>query len=91
MQLARRDHSALDCCVVVILSHGCQVGGLTFSSRCQEGCPERPCRSLVPSYIQDTLAFVGRATGPCPPPAVFSEAIWPSEELGAPPAWVGGL
>ncbi|XP_036681568.1 caspase-9 isoform X6 [Balaenoptera musculus] len=23
-ELARRDHSALDCCVVVILSHGCQ-------------------------------------------------------------------
>ncbi|XP_074236210.1 caspase-9 isoform X3 [Saimiri boliviensis] len=24
LELARRDHSALDCCVVVILSHGCQ-------------------------------------------------------------------
>ncbi|XP_033288893.1 caspase-9 isoform X4 [Orcinus orca] len=24
VELARRDHSALDCCVVVILSHGCQ-------------------------------------------------------------------
>ncbi|XP_059997358.1 caspase-9 isoform X3 [Lagenorhynchus albirostris] len=26
VELARRDHSALDCCVVVILSHGCQSG-----------------------------------------------------------------
>uniref|UniRef100_A0A8C0AQE6 Caspase 9 n=1 Tax=Buteo japonicus TaxID=224669 RepID=A0A8C0AQE6_9AVES len=25
-KLAREDHRALDCCVVVILSHGCQVG-----------------------------------------------------------------
>uniref|UniRef100_A0A8C8EBQ9 Caspase 9 n=1 Tax=Otus sunia TaxID=257818 RepID=A0A8C8EBQ9_9STRI len=25
-KLAWRDHSTLDCCVVVILSHGCQVG-----------------------------------------------------------------
>lgn len=25
VELARRDHSALDCCVVVVLSHGCQV------------------------------------------------------------------
>lgn len=25
-KLAQQDHRALDCCVVVILSHGCQVG-----------------------------------------------------------------
>lgn len=25
--LARRDHSLMDCCLVVILSHGCEVGG----------------------------------------------------------------
>lgn len=31
--LSRRDHGALDCCVVVILSHGCQVGGLSFPGR----------------------------------------------------------
>ncbi|XP_027715618.1 caspase-9 [Vombatus ursinus] len=29
-QLARRDHSALDCCVVVILSHGCQASHIQF-------------------------------------------------------------
>ncbi|KAB0402241.1 hypothetical protein E2I00_013706 [Balaenoptera physalus] len=29
-ELARRDHSALDCCVVVILSHGCQASHLQF-------------------------------------------------------------
>ncbi|XP_074074476.1 caspase-9 isoform X2 [Macrotis lagotis] len=29
-QLAKRDHSALDCCVVVILSHGCQSSHLQF-------------------------------------------------------------
>ena len=25
-KLAQRDHRTLDCCIVVILSHGCQVG-----------------------------------------------------------------
>ncbi|NXQ95302.1 CASP9 protein, partial [Sagittarius serpentarius] len=29
-KLARRDHSALDCCVVVILSHGCQTSHIQF-------------------------------------------------------------
>ncbi|XP_009976923.1 PREDICTED: caspase-9, partial [Tauraco erythrolophus] len=29
-KLARRDHSALDCCVVVILSHGCQMSHIQF-------------------------------------------------------------
>ncbi|XP_001377659.3 caspase-9 [Monodelphis domestica] len=29
-QLAERDHSALDCCVVVILSHGCQASHIQF-------------------------------------------------------------
>ncbi|XP_040843879.1 caspase-9 isoform X1 [Ochotona curzoniae] len=29
-ELARRDHSTLDCCVVVILSHGCQASHLQF-------------------------------------------------------------
>uniref|UniRef100_A0A8D0HCR9 Caspase-9 n=1 Tax=Sphenodon punctatus TaxID=8508 RepID=A0A8D0HCR9_SPHPU len=28
--LARRDHSALDCCLVVILSHGCQTSHIQF-------------------------------------------------------------
>ncbi|KFP77027.1 Caspase-9, partial [Apaloderma vittatum] len=28
--LARRDHSALDCCVVAILSHGCQTSHIQF-------------------------------------------------------------
>ena len=35
-ELARRDHGALDCCVVVILSHGCQVGSSRLS-RCSLG------------------------------------------------------
>ncbi|XP_037684380.1 caspase-9 isoform X2 [Choloepus didactylus] len=30
MELARRDHGSLDCCVVVILSHGCQASHLQF-------------------------------------------------------------
>uniref|UniRef100_F7CLR4 Caspase-9 n=1 Tax=Callithrix jacchus TaxID=9483 RepID=F7CLR4_CALJA len=30
LELARRDHGALDCCVVVILSHGCQASHLQF-------------------------------------------------------------
>ncbi|NXX94425.1 CASP9 protein, partial [Centropus bengalensis] len=29
-KLARRDHNALDCCVVVILSHGCQTSHIQF-------------------------------------------------------------
>ncbi|XP_061868850.1 caspase-9 [Colius striatus] len=29
-RLARRDHSALDCCIVVILSHGCQTSHIQF-------------------------------------------------------------
>ncbi|NXS74074.1 CASP9 protein, partial [Pandion haliaetus] len=29
-KLARRDHRALDCCVVVILSHGCQMSHIQF-------------------------------------------------------------
>ncbi|XP_068934916.1 caspase-9 isoform X2 [Petaurus breviceps papuanus] len=29
-QLAERDHSALDCCVVIILSHGCQASHIQF-------------------------------------------------------------
>ncbi|NXV51830.1 CASP9 protein, partial [Uria aalge] len=28
--LARRDHNALDCCIVVILSHGCQTSHIQF-------------------------------------------------------------
>ncbi|XP_074970054.1 caspase-9 [Phalacrocorax aristotelis] len=29
-KLARRDHGALDCCIVVILSHGCQTSHIQF-------------------------------------------------------------
>ncbi|NXK37239.1 CASP9 protein, partial [Piprites chloris] len=29
-KLAQRDHSALDCCIVVILSHGCQTSHIQF-------------------------------------------------------------
>ncbi|NXA11076.1 CASP9 protein, partial [Sapayoa aenigma] len=29
-KLARRDHSTLDCCIVVILSHGCQTSHIQF-------------------------------------------------------------
>ncbi|KFQ04350.1 Caspase-9, partial [Leptosomus discolor] len=29
-KLARRDHGALDCCVVVVLSHGCQTSHIQF-------------------------------------------------------------
>uniref|UniRef100_A0A8C6FJB4 Caspase-9 n=1 Tax=Moschus moschiferus TaxID=68415 RepID=A0A8C6FJB4_MOSMO len=41
MQLARRDHGALDCCVVVILSHGCQASHLQFPGAVYgtDGCP----------------------------------------------------
>ncbi|NXA79187.1 CASP9 protein, partial [Thryothorus ludovicianus] len=30
LKLSRQDHSALDCCVVVILSHGCQTSHIQF-------------------------------------------------------------
>uniref|UniRef100_A0A2K5VNW8 Caspase-9 n=1 Tax=Macaca fascicularis TaxID=9541 RepID=A0A2K5VNW8_MACFA len=41
LELARRDHSALDCCVVVILSHGCQASHLQFPGAVYgtDGCP----------------------------------------------------
>uniref|UniRef100_G1PE93 Caspase-9 n=1 Tax=Myotis lucifugus TaxID=59463 RepID=G1PE93_MYOLU len=41
MELARRDHGALDCCVVVILSHGCQASHLQFPGAVYgaDGCP----------------------------------------------------
>ncbi|XP_054435608.1 caspase-9 [Pteronotus mesoamericanus] len=39
--LSRRDHGALDCCVVVILSHGCQASHLQFPGAVYgtDGCP----------------------------------------------------
>ncbi|XP_004678581.1 PREDICTED: caspase-9 isoform X2 [Condylura cristata] len=41
MQLAKQDHSALDCCVVVILSHGCQASHRQFPGAVYgaDGCP----------------------------------------------------
>ncbi|KAM7030610.1 caspase-9 [Acridotheres tristis] len=30
LKLSRQDHSALDCCIVVILSHGCQMSHIQF-------------------------------------------------------------
>ncbi|XP_057553089.1 caspase-9 isoform X1 [Hippopotamus amphibius kiboko] len=41
VELARRDHGTLDCCVVVILSHGCQASHLQFPGAVYgtDGCP----------------------------------------------------
>ncbi|KAM5248700.1 caspase-9 [Ctenodactylus gundi] len=41
VELAREDHHALDCCVVVILSHGCQASHLQFPGAVYgtDGCP----------------------------------------------------
>ncbi|XP_004472227.1 caspase-9 [Dasypus novemcinctus] len=41
VELARRDHGALRCCVVVILSHGCQASHLQFPGAVYgtDGCP----------------------------------------------------
>ncbi|XP_044093154.1 caspase-9 isoform X1 [Neovison vison] len=41
VELARRDHSALDCCVVVVLSHGCQASHRQFPGAVYgtDGCP----------------------------------------------------
>ncbi|XP_021118500.1 caspase-9 isoform X3 [Heterocephalus glaber] len=41
VELARRDHHALDCCVVVVLSHGCQASHLQFPGAVYgtDGCP----------------------------------------------------
>ncbi|XP_027964293.1 caspase-9 isoform X2 [Eumetopias jubatus] len=41
MELARRDHSGLDCCVVVVLSHGCQASHRQFPGAVYgtDGCP----------------------------------------------------
>jgi len=40
-ELARRDHSGLDCCVVVVLSHGCQASHRQFPGAVYgtDGCP----------------------------------------------------
>ncbi|XP_065792114.1 caspase-9 isoform X2 [Muntiacus reevesi] len=40
-QLARQDHDALDCCAVIILSHGCQASHLQFPGAVYgtDGCP----------------------------------------------------
>ncbi|XP_005004410.1 caspase-9 isoform X2 [Cavia porcellus] len=40
-ELARQDHQALDCCVVIILSHGCQASHLQFPGAVYgtDGCP----------------------------------------------------
>lgn len=47
MDLARRDHGALDCCVVVILSHGCQVG----ASASRAGCWRPPRLESSPAGV----------------------------------------
>ncbi|XP_032970813.1 caspase-9 isoform X2 [Rhinolophus ferrumequinum] len=41
LELARRDHGALDCCVVVILSHGCEASHRQFPGAIYgtDGCP----------------------------------------------------
>uniref|UniRef100_A0A2J8S8Z4 Caspase-9 n=2 Tax=Pongo abelii TaxID=9601 RepID=A0A2J8S8Z4_PONAB len=41
LELAQQDHGALDCCVVVILSHGCQASHLQFPGAVYgtDGCP----------------------------------------------------
>ncbi|XP_026916147.1 caspase-9 isoform X1 [Acinonyx jubatus] len=41
VELAQRDHGALDCCVVVILSHGCQASHRQFPGAVYgtDGCP----------------------------------------------------
>ncbi|XP_049628010.1 caspase-9 [Suncus etruscus] len=41
MELARRDHHTLDCCVVAILSHGCQASHRQFPGAVYgtDGCP----------------------------------------------------
>ncbi|XP_045630651.1 caspase-9 isoform X2 [Ursus americanus] len=41
VELARRDHGALDCCVVVVLSHGCQASHRQFPGAVYgtDGCP----------------------------------------------------
>nr|XP_019608690.1 PREDICTED: caspase-9 isoform X1 [Rhinolophus sinicus] len=41
VELARRDHGALDCCVVVILSHGCEASHRQFPGAIYgtDGCP----------------------------------------------------
>ncbi|XP_038513759.1 caspase-9 isoform X2 [Canis aureus] len=41
VELARRDHSALDCCVVVVLSHGCEASHRQFPGAVYgtDGCP----------------------------------------------------
>lgn len=63
MELAQRDHGALDCCVVVILSHGCQVG----ASASRAGCWS--ARRLL-GFITRVLGLLGQ------PPPVPGGCLW---------------
>lgn len=64
MELARQDHSALDCCVVVILSHGCEVGGPSNSGRCLGRLRPEAEQSPVPCWVQVTPALWEEPWGP---------------------------
>lgn len=85
MELAQRDHGALDCCVVVILSHGCQVGGLSSLGRCLGKAALKAVWEPHPSCVRDTLSFMGRAVQPVQLLLFFLGTIWSSEDLDAPP------
>lgn len=88
LELARRDHSALDCCVVVILSHGCQVGSIPLLLGQALGKVPRGRAGAMSLPVSRTpLALWKGAVGPCPPPVVFLGAMW-FEELAA-PFWAG--
>lgn len=66
MEMAHRNHRALDCFVVVILSHGCQVGASL----------QYPCHLCD----HGPLALERQWRGLCPSCCVF-RALWSSKEL----------
>lgn len=83
MELARRDHHTLDCCVVAILSHGCQVDDL--GSWWVLGRVGQEASQDTAASCGRTLGLCGRSSSPCPPAVVSSGAVWLSGELAASP------
>ncbi|CAD7678329.1 unnamed protein product [Nyctereutes procyonoides] len=99
VELARRDHSALDCCVVVVLSHGCE-------SRKTMGLrwPPLPLKTgALAVTLSQTLSRSRKAQAPltswmpclvCPLPVISlyptppSQALFPGEiPRAAPGTW----
>ncbi|XP_073759407.1 caspase-9 isoform X2 [Callorhinus ursinus] len=99
VELARRDHSGLDCCVVVVLSHGCQsrkTMGLRWPALPLKTGPLAVTRSQTLPHSRKAQAPLTSRTPclVCPRPVTSWCPILPSQALfpggiprGAPGTW----